>query len=370
MLNKIGVLQFVVILYLSRIFSTLSYNSGITVEGGVPFFLGAVLSLVFQILLLMPAIILYYKSSKKDVVMCAYDTNIVFGHVVSFFYFAALLFISFNVVVDTVFLMDNTIYTGSSSIPLTIMLIVACSYAAISGIEAISRSAFLIFVIFIFFTVILFVLLSSEVKMYNFRPILDSPFEKTIKAGFNNFARNSELIALILLLPYVKSDPKKGVIWFFILTFVTFETVIFFLITVLGDYSVNLVFPFYNLISISNLSVFEHLDPVHIGIWAFIAFIKVSMYLYLAIKCFCRILPKKFKKVSAPISILILFLAVIPVRYSLKSMFIINNIINSGIIPIIFVFVIPSLIFIMLKIKKGKYHEKEAYSNNAVSNYV
>ncbi len=101
-----------------------------------------------------------------------------------------------------------------------------------------------------------------------------------------------------------------------------------------------------------------------------VAFIKVSMYLYLAIKCFCRILPKKFKKVSAPISILILFLAVIPVRYSLKSMFIINNIINSGIIPIIFVFVIPSLIFIMLKIKKGKYHEKEAYSNNAVSNYV
>lgn len=372
MFKKIGVLQFVVLLYLARTFSTLTYTLGTGNDwNSMSFFIGAIFSFILQALLIIPALILYKKSSNKDVIMSSYDVYGKGGHVVAILYFVVFLFISINTIVDTVFLLDNAIYTDSSSFTLIAVLILVCVYAASAGIESISRAGFIIFIFFIIFTIILFVSLSDEVNTFNIAPISEEPFRKISDSVFNNFARSSEIIALILLLPYVQGNYKKGIVWFFILTFITFEVVVFFILTVFGNFSDNLGFPFYSLISISGFNVFEHTDSVHIGIWIFISFIKISMYLYLAFTCFQKVLPTKMKKHGIWVIGIVLFAAIVPIRYSLKAIFSMTSIVKSGIIPIVFAFVIPMVVLISLslKLKKGKSDEKKDYSIGDIADY-
>lgn len=179
---------------------------------------------------------------------------------------------------------------------------------------------------------------------------------------------NSELLGIIFLLPYTKGNTKKGIIWFFILIFVTFELVAFYSTSVIGSYSNNTVFPFYTLVSIPNLSSGENLDAVHFAVWVFMSFIKVSFYLYMATKTLKNIIPEKGKKFALPIAAFVILIFSTLTRYSIQYIAILTSIINSGIVQIAFVFLMPLILLIALKIKKENINEKKDYSGNVIAN--
>lgn len=372
MLNRIGIYQLVFILYLSRIFTILTYNlSSSDRLDGTSVMLAVVISTIMQIIVLIPALILYKKNKSQDIITTSYSLlGKPGGTVVGITYYVILIFIALSSVVNCIFFLDNAIYSDSNSILLPLIFILVCGYAAYAGIEAISRSGSIIFAIFVIALAIMFVLLSKYIDLFNIHISVNSIVKDTITATWVSFAKNVELVALILLLPKVKGKVSNGLITFFLISLITIEVVIFFLITVLGPFGKNLVFPFYTLVTISDAAVFEHLDVIHMSIWVFVSFIKTSLYLYLAIRVFKAIFPKAISKLAWLISVSIIWVAMLLIRYNIVAVNSVSKIIDSGVIIILLVLIIPSILLLALSLKKEKSYAKIKDNDIAVDSYI
>lgn len=355
MQKQISVWQFVLLLYICRIFSTMTYAPAMGVgSGGVSVLISWVLSLGIGILVLLPALWLHSMSGDKNVVMLSLSVWRRLGVGIALCYFVYTMMTAVSTFAHFEFFMTNAIFPQSSTLFFIITMWIAAVYASSMGLEAIARTGAVVFAAFLVsFGFIVFASL-GQVDLVELKLPLDNIWKEVGASAYEAFSRNAEFVVVLLLLPHIKGNLKKGVLAFLCMLVVTSEIIAFLILTVLGDYSATQTLPYYTLSSAAEFSIFQRLDALHMTVWVAIALVKIALYLFLSVECLQMLFPEKHKKAVSVGCCLLLFVLVLPFCYSRTAFDGLYRAFSSGIPSILLVIVFPLLIGAAMKIKKGR----------------
>lgn len=349
--------QLVAMLVMSRIFSLCTFRpfSADTVNGSVVL-LALLFSFAAEFALIIPCMLFLKKHPNMGLMEACYQTSRPLGHVVAALLLLLCLFIAGETVGQFEYFMTTAIYPYSTNMVFAVLLSVVASYFVMVGIEAFSRTALLLFVVTIAAFAVLFCTLIEQVQLVN----VVSPFfygtKDIIRSTVTNLFHNVEVIACVALAPYIKGGIGKAFIRYNIWILGLFELITFIAVTVLGDFAGTRMFPIYTLSAIAGVSFVERLDSLYTCIWIFMALIKATLYLFLAVRACSFLVANRMRPVLTPIcGLLMLGLAIV----LSNNIHLFTNsylIIASGLPVLLMMLVIPILaqVIILCKARRGK----------------
>ena len=100
---------------------------------------------------------------------------------------------------------------------------------------------------------------------------------------------------VLLFIPYLKGNVKKGFLWWVLGVFALLEGMIFVTLCTVGQYAVTQSYPLYAVAKMARLFYFQRMDAVHMVIWTMIGLIKSALYLFIAQRCLCFLFGAKRK---------------------------------------------------------------------------
>lgn len=259
--------RILVVFTLCNVTSLGYYSSDLIISLGI----GLVIALVIS----LPIIILI---RKKCSMMDQKWLSVIYG--IYFLYLGAVTVGRFS------FFASMELNENTQSLFLASMIIIACMYAAWLGIEPISR-----FGSFILAVTVIGIVSVVGFGLQNFSILDLFPFtQNSVPNIFINalsFAcETSEIILLTVLAPKVNGKIEKPFYLSIILSFAVCAVLFFLSIGVLGDTASVSSFPFYELSQISKFDESERLDSIYTAFWIFAMFLKGTLFLYCASKCF------------------------------------------------------------------------------------
>lgn len=275
--------QLAAMLICSRCFSLLTFapRSMPAYEGSVVM-LSQLLAAVIIWIALQPALILSQKRDGMGAMEAAFLVNKGGGRILALVLWLLLVLLGANALSHFQFFLSGAIYPGASPMIFVLLLVFACGYSAAMGIEAIGRMAALVVFAFLASVAVVTAALLPQARLVN----LTSPFYDgagtVISAVGSALAGNADLLLLPVLLPMCGKDTRAPAAWYLIGSVFLYQLIPFLTLTVMGEYSRTRLFPVYTLMTIAEVSVFERLDILHLGLWILIALIKVSLYLIAA----------------------------------------------------------------------------------------
>lgn len=310
MTQRISMWQAIIIFSLTWVYNVSNYIPSFQddVEGTAMLY-GAVLAFFIQILIIIPAIVLNYRFNKDTVITLGYKKSKVFGVILSIVYLIVTLLTIIGNCRNFNFFIINAVFPSALTFTIAMVILIPCAVCALAGFEPLARAATIIFVIVLSFSVFIGAVATRDISFLNIRPIMDEPVRSVLSYTFHTISKNSELFAIILLLPKIKAPPAK-----FIGIYLTFTCVFHFLAVfvmqgVLGNYAHTQVFPYFVLTAVLEVPIFQRLDSIYMIIWIFVSFVRISLFFYLAGSLLQPLLPQKARKFS----VLFIFIAVTPV---------------------------------------------------------
>lgn len=293
--------QLLMVLFLSRIFTALTFTpQGDERIAGSTVMLGQLLSCLLQLLLLVPAWLLYRDHPRASVLDCANTLNRPLGGILAVLYGAFFLVNAVYTAASFDFFLTTAIYPNSSSWLPLILLVGVAWYGAHVGIEPLSRVAGFLFVGVLLSGVFIALALIPRYDLSNWVSPLYDGVEPVWRAAWGSLTRSTELAAVLLLVPMVKGNLRSGVLWWQGITLVAFEAIGLGTLLALGEYAGTRLFPVYTLSTIAEFSIFQRMDALHMAVWVFLAALKTGLYLFLAAFCLRDILPQGQKKFALP----------------------------------------------------------------------
>ena len=238
----------------------------------------------------------------------------------------------------------------------TIMFVSAL--AARGGIEVIARSAVICTTLFMVTSVSLLLLL-KDIDVTYMLPILENGFLPVIKGSFVQHGWFSEFFMLSFIFPFIinqkkglRSGMKASLYVMLIILYIHF-----FVLTLLGDSSLNEIYPVYSIVrAISVMGFFENFEVVVTASWVLGNFVKLSVFLYVASLGLAQLLRlSDYRMVVFPLSLLIIFFSYWDIP---NIVFLINYM--TKIQPFYFVCVqtILPLFFLLIALARRKRSEK------------
>lgn len=288
---RISSAQLIIVLFLSRFFTLMTYQPTQQAVGGSTVLLTIPLSALAAVAVMLPFLWLYQKA-QADPLTCAFRVSQSYGVVSSIILGLFCLFMTAYSVSHFQFFMVSTVYPQEQPWIFIVSMLAVAAYGAKMGLEALSRMGVLVFWALIAVTALLLVALIPNVRsVYLTNPLFEG--YRAITAGtFGALANNAELVLFMLLLSRTKEKGGKVLSQWLILVTIWFVLFSFLTLTVLGDYVKARIFPVYSLTSVAQFSFFGRMDLLHIFLWIFIAFVRVTLYLYCTNLCLRRIFPK------------------------------------------------------------------------------
>jgi spore germination protein KB len=192
------------------------------------------------------------------------------------------------------------------------LMVLLASIAVRGGIEVMARCAVIFTPIFIF-PLLLLLLLFPDLELHNIFPVLSRGILPVLQATALPQAWVSELFFISFFLPSLNS-PAKGRKWGNITLAAVLLSIIYVnLITLflLGPDAANKTYPIlvtFRYISI--YGIFENLESLLLAMWIFGNFIKICVFLYVAVVSFTQILRlSDYRPVVFPMGILAIVLS-------------------------------------------------------------
>lgn len=356
--RQISTTQIVFLLLISKAFAVLNYIPIFTNNFSLTALLIAnIICMGLALLLIIPLNLFQKKYQNQPIILVAINKNKVFGYIVGGGF---LLFVMLNIMgalVGFTFFMTNAIFPNSSSIFIIATIAITCFISALNGIEGLARCGTVVFIIMFVGVAFIIIVATKSVDLTNIRPILVNPAQDILSATSYTISRFTELFVLILLSPNVKGSMKKSGIIFILAATVFMELVTFYIASVLGDYAYSQTFPYYTLASIIETNMLQRLDSVHMAIWVFISFMRITLYMLAANVCMNHMFPKVRRLASFS---LITVICSIPAALLVNSPRIIKQISSSAWYSIFtLVAVVP--LMLLIKTKKEKLKDEESY---------
>ncbi len=351
--GKVSTFQFFSMLFLSRILTTVTYLSSYTKNIRLSdMFVQPIFRIIIGTLIMVPVYILYKKFEGQNVLDLISKRSKIAGKIISLLYVMAFFYFAV-VTIARLDLFAGTIVFPETDVDFMIVVaIILCCYGAYLGFEPLARSSVIsaIFVvpalIFIMFTLI------EKVDLLNLTPIFYNGITPVLEVSVDSIGQTVEYAVIVLMLPRVKGNMKKGFFIWLILQTVLMAIMVFFACTVMGNYAQTQLFPFHTLASLAEFAMFTRLDAVFTSVWIMCAFIKAGLLIYLQ----KDILSTQFKKLNDNQYLVIIGILTIVVNLFISGQinrFIgIDNSVIKVVITAITVLIVPlcALIFI----RKGK----------------
>ena len=273
---KISSWQLLILLFLSRIFITITYFTLEDVSPSVMMSTTA-FSVAADMILVIPAIILYKKYPNENVIRSAFEISKSFGIVLFVLYFIFAVFMIFRTVRFFLYFFENAFLNLLPTLVVGVMLIAAAAYVGHLGIEAAARSSSIVFVAFLLLIIAVIATTAEDFDLNNYytEPVGTNDILNGVVHGIS---RSSEMVVLVLLLPYLKNGIGKSVYGFLILKLLFVEMIALLCILFLGGYMAAVPFPFFTVCGFAKAPFVERLDAAFLVVWTLMGVIKLSLY--------------------------------------------------------------------------------------------
>lgn len=271
---KISQGQLLTLLFLSRIFTTITYFSLEPIS--LPTIIVTVIvSVAVDMILVIPAILIYKKYPDENIVRAAFKINKVLGYIIFAVYFAAVVYIVFRTVRFFLFFFKSTFPDLLPVVVVGALIMIAAIYAAYLGMEAVARSAAVVLGLFVIMLVLVIGFTVSDFEMINYytQPISADSFMSGVLSGIS---RSSEIVLLLLSLPYLRKGIVGSVYGFLALKLVVIEAVLISCMLLLGSYVETTKFPFFTMCTYAKSSFIERLDAVFLVVWTLMGIVRLA----------------------------------------------------------------------------------------------
>lgn len=243
-----------------------------------------------------------------------------------------------------------------------VTLVLISSYATGKGLEVIGRIAELFAPIVLIAITSVFVFIIKDMRLENLTPVLEKGPLPVLHGGLIFTTRTTEVLWLAMLLPYLNNRQKAKPV--FILSFALIS--LFFVIITLPVLTVygseqrrSLEFPFYLVVRLINIADFiERVESIHMAIWVLGIFVRITFLYYLTVLGLGQLLNlRSYKPLVLPLGSIIIPLSIL-IAPSLVDLQEFTSYKISTAYGLIFLFVLPSLLFLTAIIrKKGVRHK-------------
>lgn len=330
---KISSVGAISLLLISRIFTLMIYTAD-NAFTSVSFLLGICLSTVIQGIISFLLIFLVKKSSADDFYSLI-SKNKFLMIILSLFYGAFFILSGGTVLKNFTTFANELFFEDVSAFLIALPIVSVAVYGAFSGIKSLSRSASVIFSIFIFMFVITAVFSAEKISPAVFSENTLS-LSSVIKFSLYDISASPEFVMLPFFCLYSKNI-RKDYFSFLSLRLILLETSAFLMASVLKDYVNYTDFPFFTLAGA--VGGFIKADALYLVIWTLSATLKLSLILHF-INIFTEKIPlKKFLRfILSGIMITLVSLTGIVTENNENSQLIsaVFILLTGGIIPIIF----------------------------------
>lgn len=353
--GKISAFQFYVMLFLSRVLTTVTYISSYTKNVRLSdMLIQPIFRIVFGIIIMIPIYLLHKKYDDKNLIDVARERSPKLSKAISVLYLIAFFY--FTVV--TIARLD--VFTGTVVFPETnvnfmlVFVIIFCCYGAYLGFEALGRTSVLTAVLVIPAIIFILCALVNKVDLLNLSPIFYNGVLPVVETAVDSVGQTIEYAMIAIALPKVNGKVTKGFFaWLFSQTLLM-AVMFFFAGSVMGNFAATQLFPFHTLASLAEIAMFDRLDAIFTSVWIMCAFIKASLLIFLQ----ADILHKEFGKLKK-----VNYLTVIGIVTIAANLFVAGGIerfsaVDASIIKVIITgittFVIPLIILIISRWRKDK----------------
>ena len=282
--GKVSTAQMFCVLFLCRIISLFTFMlpSASYLPSGDRIII-AIPVMLFELIYCFILIFSLKYNSQSSIITAASGMSPILGRILSLMYIAAFIWFAgigtarFELFISTVMFPNSEVYF------MIFLLISASLYAALKGLEAVSRASGILFVILGISVVFILISVVGEFEYYNLRPILTEGISPVTAFAFYVSVRAAELLTLHINAPYINGNTGAMAIGW-TLIFLSVSTVILVVLSgVTGEYGNDQIFPLYTLTVIAKFGIFERLDDILTGVWVLCSFVQLS---FLTVTCF------------------------------------------------------------------------------------
>ncbi len=357
--SKITPFQFYSILFLSRVFSMVTYVANVrTTLQTTDEVIAAVFTGIFLIITAIPTAVFLRQNNKSSIIMRSevlskrFAKSICVIYLINYLYFGIITSVRFGIFTGSVMFPDTNI-----SFFIFAMLLTS-AYIAFKGIESLGRTSVVILVPVIFALIFVFATQADEFDILNFTFPFESGIGNIFSSSVYSAARTGELAFVLLLTPYVKNQKGQNLyFWIFAVTSVITVTELL-LSGVLGLFGGTQLFSMYSLSVLAEFGFIERMDAIISCLWLLCAAVKTAVTVFLCKELMTSLFGKNNDGLYIFISCVILFVCAVPLGNNIISL---ATLIRS---PLAFIFyflssvAIPVCVMISEKIKGRKNYAK------------
>ncbi len=357
--NKVTMPQFFSLLYLSTLSSAFMYISSpkVTVASTDSLLRPLVFTAV-SIASVIPAFILIKQQNKltpekrQEMINGKLYKGVALIYAVIYFIDALMTTARFDLFAS------SELFPGTDMTFFIIGLVAICAFLAILNIGALVRASVIFTFIVVGATLFAAISLVKQVDLLNFTPIFENGIGGFFTESLYFCIQASEIGTVLLFVPQISGNIKKGYIWWTLLSAASFSFILFFVVGTLGAFADTQLFPTYAAVSLAEFGLLERLDAIETAIWILCIVVKLSFYIVIVIKS----IRFTFKKISAKVvsficaaavSAVIAFVSVDITRFDFISQELINIIIFT--VPVL---LLPIVLLIYTIIKRRQKSEK------------
>ncbi len=272
---KISSWQLLLILFLSRLFTTITFFSLDSFSAAI--LLPFCISVFVEAVLFIPAIFLYKKYPDENLLISAFKIAKPFGAVLTAIYGVFLSFLVFKTLRFFLYFFSSAFGDLIPIVLVGVLLLIAAAFIAHLGIQAAARSASVVFAFFVaMLVIVLFATVPDfEAENYYTVPLSASSLWQGISDGVS---RSDEVVVLVLIMPYLREKICKAVYGFSGAKLIVIEGIIICCMLLLGGYMSASPFSFFTMCKYANTAFIERLDAVYLFVWTCMGAIKLSLY--------------------------------------------------------------------------------------------
>lgn len=277
--------QLLLLLFMCRVFTLMTFvpftNGDISVQ-----LLGTAISTAIQAVILIPVVIL--KDSATDVLLKKCRPLGIGAALLYLLFF--LLYTVNGLLHFQNFLSARFFPTADSTLWIAVLLVI-CVYCGCLGIEALGRSAVVVFWLFV---AAIAAMLFSSVQTIDTANLYLSPVtpKSLFAAVLDDLSRNGEIVALAFLAKHVKKKHRCGTYGLLASKLLLVEGIMLLICMVLGDFAQLTDYPFLSLGTFGGARFLQRSDSLYLIVWTITAVLNIALFLHLSAGLMEEVFPK------------------------------------------------------------------------------
>ncbi len=351
--NTVTVGQMYTLLFISRISLAVIYSVFVSEINSIwSFLMPLIISMALSILMMIPVNVFYSKCRKKSVCKISVEKFGQMGYTIPVLYAVYFLLSCIYAVKALEHFLDVILPDDINSKIVLSVLIIACIYASVKGIEALSRMSAIVLGFILLSGALTFIYLIQGFSSENILPFEYVTFNGVMDGTVFIISRMNTSAALNILIPSTKGKLwKSGIIW----SVMVFMFMIFMLLLfrgAIGDYLDSRELSVYQ--ATEGAGSLQRLNPFFIFVTMCSIFCNISVLLFALSESVKTIFRDGFGKIISVISGVILLFGMILIP---DSGIIFNKYIWC-VLTVMFTAVVPSVVYLFTKTPQPKISRK------------